>query len=74
MSTLDYALRFRKKKQHEVLAELLDFALTHNAVRPEHREIAFEMIREAVGRLLMRKRCSDGEAHRIRERWGKYLA
>jgi hypothetical protein len=72
--TLDYVLRLRSKKQHEVLAELLDFGLTHKAIRPEHRAVALEMLREVVTRLLMRKRLSEDDERRIRRLWGRYIA
>lgn len=74
MSTLDYSVRLRRKSEHEVLAELLDFGLTHNVIENELRPVAEEMMRQAIEQLLRRKRLAPDEERRLRARWEKYAA
>jgi predicted Rossmann fold nucleotide-binding protein DprA/Smf involved in DNA uptake len=73
VSTFDYSVRLRRKSEHEILAELLDFGLTHHVIDSELRPIAEEMMRQALAQLLRRKRLSADDERTIRARWEKYL-
>jgi len=73
VSTFDYSVRLRSRDEHEVLAELLDFGLTHGVIDRDLRPVAEEMMRQALEQLLRRKRLSADDEREIRRRWERYL-
>ncbi len=74
MSTLDYALeKIRSREAQEMLAKLFDFGIRHRVIQGREVPIARKIIRDAVRKLLARKRLSEDEEARIRARWGEYV-
>jgi hypothetical protein len=72
--TIDYALRLRKKEEHELIAFLVELGIWCGAITADQLGIAKELQRAAVRLLLQRKSLAPEDAAEIRRRWPEYAA
>jgi hypothetical protein len=68
-----FEARVYDSAEQTIVAEQLDFAIRHRALRGDEAEKARNVVRRMVLALLKRKRLSDEQRERIRARWKGYV-
>jgi hypothetical protein len=69
----DYDVRVTGGEEQAMIAEQLDFAIKHRALRGDHAEVARRVVRRMVKALLRRKRLTEEQRQQIRARWNGYV-
>lgn len=69
----DYRIRLRNAKLQMLVAEWLDFGLTHGGLPDDVTAEARALVTAIVGQLLKRKRLKQAAEERLRARFAAYI-